>query len=73
MNKQSATTILRRAVRLLVLFVAIYLFVTSLPAIIGWENLFGTAGAKTFEQAGIRVMVGIGLLVARAIADQITE
>lgn len=55
------------------MFVAIYLMVTSLPAFIGWKDLFGTAGAKTIEDAVSRVILGIGLIAALVIAKRIIE
>lgn len=73
MNKQHVTHILQRGVKGLVLFVAIYLFVTSLPVFIGWNDLFGTAGAKTIGDAISRVILGIGLVAALAVAKQITQ
>lgn len=73
MNAKSSITVIRRVVKGLVLLVAIYLFVTSIPAFIGWEDLFGTAGARTIEDAVSRVIFGVGLVAALLIGEQIIE
>lgn len=73
MNTKSSIALIRRVVKGAVLFIAIYLFVTSIQALIGWEDLFGTAGAKTIEDAVTRVIFGLGLIAALLIGERIIE